>query len=89
MISGWGTVAGLITAFATLLTAIGGFFVAIRVLIPVKKQTEQIHTIVNQEKTDRMRFQTALIQTLEEHGIEVPVDQSTFDHQDKTEGTKS
>lgn len=68
----WGTIAGMITAGATLLTALGGLLLAIRVIMPT-------HKIVNQQRTDMVRFQTVLINTLKEHDIDVPQDQSTLD----------
>jgi hypothetical protein len=72
----WGSVVGSVTAFATMLTALGGFLVAIRVLIPTRKQIQAVHTIVNQQKTDMERYQRALVAALSEHGITIPVDQS-------------
>lgn len=68
----WGTIAGMITAFATLLTAIGGLLLAVKVIMPT-------HKIVNQQRTDMIRFTTVLKRTLTEHGIEIPEDQSTLD----------
>ncbi len=70
------SVAGVITAFATLLTAVGGLIVALKVIIPQRRETASIHKIVNQQRTDMLRFQRALIETLQAHGIKVPVDQS-------------
>ncbi len=72
----WGTVAGTLTAFATVITALGGLFVAIKVLIPTKKQIVQVHDIVNQQRTDMLNYQRALENVLKLHGIEVPADQS-------------
>jgi hypothetical protein len=68
--------AGVITALATLVTALGGFVVAIKVLVPNRRDTQEIHKIVNQQRTDMLRFQRALIKTLVEHGVKVPEDQS-------------
>lgn len=65
----WGSIAGMITAFATLVTAAGGFLLAIKVIMPT-------HKIVNQQRTDMINFQTVLINTLKEHGIKIPEDQS-------------
>ena len=67
-----GTLAGVVTAVATLLTAIGGLLLAIKVIMPT-------HKIVNQQRTDMIRFQTVLIRTLIAHGIAVPEDQSKLD----------
>lgn len=65
----WGTIAGMITALATLATAIGGLLLAIKVIMPT-------HKIVNQQRTDMLRFQTALINALNANGIPIPEDQS-------------
>jgi hypothetical protein len=77
------SVAGVITAVATIITALGGFVLAIGVLLPIlretreqKKQINQVHTIVNQQRTDMMRYQRTLVHTLKNAGIEVPLDQS-------------
>jgi len=67
-----GTVAGLVTAVASLATALGGLLLAIKVIMPT-------HKIVNQQRTDMLRFQTALINTLTLHGIDIPEDQSRLD----------
>ena len=69
-------IAEIITAIATALTALGGLLLAAKVLIPTKRVAEEVHHMINQEKTDRLRFQAALIQKLNEAGIEIPVDQS-------------
>jgi hypothetical protein len=39
----WGTIAGVLTAFATLLTAAGGLIVSIKVLIPNFKTNKETH----------------------------------------------
>jgi hypothetical protein len=67
-----GTVAGLVTAVASLTTAFGGLLLAIKVIMPT-------HKIVNQQRTDMLRFQTVLINTLTLHGIDIPPDQSKLD----------
>jgi flagellar motor component MotA len=67
-----GTLAGVVTAVATLITAFGGLLLAIKVIMPT-------HKIVNQQRTDMLRFQTVLIRTLIAHGIDVPEDQSRLD----------
>ena len=64
----WGTVAGMVTAVATMVTAIGGIYLGRRV--------QEVHKIVNQQHTDMQNFQTVLINTLKAHGITVPEDQS-------------
>jgi len=77
------TVAGIITASATVLIALGGLVTAITVLIPILRQSrktheqvEQVHTLVNQQRTDSLRYQVALIEALRAHQIDVPIDQS-------------
>lgn len=89
----WGTVAGTLTAVATLITALGGLVVTLKVLVPnfrtnketraraeeINTQACEIHKIVNQQRTDMLRFQAALIKTLKAHDIDVPDDQSKVD----------
>lgn len=70
------SVAGVITAVATVLIALGGVITAVGVLIPILRVTRSTHKIVNQEKTNRDNFNRALIRALNANGIEVPVDQS-------------
>lgn len=70
------SVAGIITACATALIALGGVITAVGVLLPILRGTREIHKIVNQDKTDRDNFNRALIRALNEAGITVPVDQS-------------
>jgi hypothetical protein len=38
-----------------------------------------VHKIVNQQRTDMLRYQRALIVALKAHGVEVPDDQSTLE----------
>lgn len=64
-----GSIAVIVTAVAALITAVGGFILAMKVLVPT-------HKLVNQQRTDMLRFQGALIKTLELHGIAIPEDQS-------------
>jgi len=70
------TGAGIITAIATVITALGGLILAFSVLLPILKQVKQVHTIVNQQRTDQQRYNIALVELLKKHGIEVPIDQS-------------
>ncbi len=70
------SVAGIITAVATVLIALGGVITAVSVLLPILRGTREIHTIVNQQRTDMENFQRALIRALVDAGIPVPVDQS-------------
>ena len=80
------TLAGIITAFASVLTALGLLVTAITVLIPILRGTRknskdigEVHKIVNQQRTDAKNYQRALVRALEAHGIDVPVDQSVED----------
>jgi len=73
------TIAGIITAFATLITAVGGLIVAIKVLVPNFRETRKIHTLVNKQYTDVQQFNKALISALVKAGIDVPEDQSKLE----------
>jgi hypothetical protein len=77
------SLAGIIGAAAGVFTAFGGLIVAVTLLLPVLRNTrknitkiDEVHTMVNQQRTDSQRYQVALIQVLKQHGISVPVDQS-------------
>ena len=70
------SVTGIITAFATVITALGGLLLAVAVLLPLLRETRSVHKIVNQQRTDMMRYQRALLALLKAHNIEPPVDQS-------------
>ena len=77
------TLAGVITAIASVLTALGLVITAITVLIPILRNGRknsrlitEVHVIVNQQRTDALNYQRALIRALEAKGIDVPVDQS-------------
>ena len=77
--SGSNTTANIITAVAACFTAIGGVIGGTVLLITTlrtKATVTAVKTIVNQEKTDRLRFQEALIRALVAGGVEVPIDQS-------------
>jgi len=71
--------AGVITAIATVITALGGLVVALGLLVPTLRATRATHQIVNQQRTDMLRYQTALVTALESGGIDVPYDQSRAD----------
>ena len=71
--------AGLVTAVAVLITAVTGLITARRVerkVDLVHKTGEDNHKMLNQESTDRMNFQRALIRTIRAGGLDVPIDQS-------------
>jgi hypothetical protein len=81
------SIAGIITAVATVLTAAGGLFLALAVFLPTMRKTreiaeasraaiDEVHVIVNQQRTDAQRYQRALIAALNRAGVEVPADQS-------------
>lgn len=77
------TAAGIVTAITTSMIAVGGLITAIGVLIPILRQTREtkttvteVHTIVNQQKTDMQRYQRALVAALHEAGVAIPDDQS-------------
>lgn len=68
--------AGIVTAFGTWFTGIALILTALALLIPILRQTKQIHTIVNQAATDSKNYQAALVRALTAAGIDVPIDQS-------------
>jgi hypothetical protein len=73
------SMAGVITASASAFTAIALVITAVTGLIrsyKVEGKVDKVHKIVNQERTDRMNYQRALIRALEDKGVTVPVDQS-------------
>jgi uncharacterized membrane protein len=77
------SVAGIFTAGASALTALTLLFAALPALIKVIREQrrnstkiDEVHVIVNQQKTDMTRYQEALIRALDLHGIDVPIDQS-------------
>lgn len=74
------SVAGVITAVATVLTAAGGLFLALAVFLPALRKTqrdvEKVHVIVNQQRTDAKRYQERLIEALHSAGVPVPTDSS-------------
>lgn len=70
------TTANVITAIAATITALGGLVVAVGLLLPTLRGVRQVHTIVNQQRTDMQRYNIALAEALKRAGIEVPIDQS-------------
>ena len=71
-----GSYSGIVTAIATVITALGGLILAFAVIIPILRNVKQVHTIVNQQQTDLKNYQAALIRALHDAGIKVPLDQS-------------
>ena len=77
------TLAGIITAAASVLTSVGLIVSAVSVLVPILRTTRQtktavqeVHIIVNQQRTDLVNYQRALVKALVAAGIDVPDDQS-------------
>jgi hypothetical protein len=72
--------AGIITASATVLIAVGGIISALTLFLPALRRTEhkvdEVHMLVNQRFTDMERYQRALVKLLKDKGIAVPDDQS-------------
>jgi hypothetical protein len=82
--------AAIVTAFATLFVAISGVIAALTLFLPVlrlsrtnakkidnvESKVDGVHVIVNQQRTDQLNYQRALIRALQDQGIAVPVDQS-------------
>jgi hypothetical protein len=60
----------MITAIATMVTAVGGIY--------LNRRVKDVHKIVNQQRTDMLQYQKALIAALAAAGIDVPTDQSTL-----------
>jgi hypothetical protein len=67
-----GEIALLATAAAAVITAVGGLLVAIK----TARGVGQVHTMVNQQRTDMMRYQADLIAAVRAAGGVVPADQS-------------
>ena len=67
---------GIITAVASVITALGGLLVSVTVLVPLLRTARQTHEIVNQQRTDMSVYQRDLKRALDEAGVEVPDDQS-------------
>lgn len=77
------TFAGIITATASVITALALLFAALPALIKVLRRTKEtreaiaeVHVIVNQQRTDLTNYQAALIRALKAASVEVPLDQS-------------
>jgi hypothetical protein len=70
------SVAGIIAAVGTLITSVTLLAGAVPLLIKAIRDLRSVHQIVNQQRTDMQRYQRALVASLKEHGIDIPVDQS-------------
>lgn len=76
------TFAGIITAIASLFTAVSlviGALIAWKKATHVESKVDEVHKIVNQQRTDAQNYQRALIRALEANGVDVPKDQSETD----------
>jgi hypothetical protein len=72
-------VPGIISAVAAVFTAVALVITAIAGLMGVRRagrKIDAVHTIVNQQHTDLVNYQRALVRALEAQGVPVPVDQS-------------
>jgi hypothetical protein len=69
-------IALIITAVASVITALGGLVVSVAILIPMLRTARQTHEIVNQQRTDMTVYQRDLKRALNEAGVEIPDDQS-------------
>jgi hypothetical protein len=73
------TLAGVISAVAGVITALSLLIASAAAYVKAKSLTEkvdEVHKIVNQQRTDMMRYQAALIKALKGAGVDVPDDQS-------------
>lgn len=66
------SVTGLVTAVGALVAAVGGMFVSVALL----RTTKSTHNIVNQQRTDMLRYQDVLTHCLADAGLRVPDDTS-------------
>jgi hypothetical protein len=84
------TLVSIISAVAAVFTAIGLVITAIaglrrsqlteRKIDRADSKIAEVHVIVNQQRTDAMNYQRALIAALAKAGVEVPADQSVDPH---------
>lgn len=63
-------IAVIITALATLISAIAGAVVILR------RDVKAVHKIVNQQRTDMLAYQSDLKMALRHAGIDIPKDKS-------------
>ena len=77
------TLVSIITATATFITAVTALFAVLPAVLKLRaevkagrKEVGDVHKIVNQQRTDMMRYERALVLALKRAGVEVPVDQS-------------
>lgn len=75
------TLVGIITAMGTMITAVALVITALaayRRSKIVESKIDQVHIIVNQQRTDAQNYQRALIAALNNAGVAVPDDQSAI-----------
>lgn len=72
-----------ITAVSALLTAVSLIIVAVAGLIPLLRRTKrietaamEIHVMVNQQRTNLVNYQSALLRAMTAAGVTIPEDQS-------------
>lgn len=73
------TVVGIITAIGSVCTALALVITALAALNRSKRvegKIDQVHIIVNQQRTDAANYQRALVRALQDAGVAVPTDQS-------------
>lgn len=84
------SIVGVVTALATLVTAFSVLVGALPALLKLRREVlaqradvnharsevQEVHKIVNQQRTDMVRYERALVAALKRAGVEVPVDQS-------------
>jgi len=77
------SVAGILTAIGSGFTGLSLTITAVAGLRPLLKKAKQVeikvddvHRIVNQQRTDMMNYQAALMEAMKQAGVDIPVDQS-------------
>lgn len=71
-------IAAVIASVGTLISSGVGAYVLLarREIRDVRRDVRQVHTIVNQQRTDAANYTAVLIAALREKGIDVPDDES-------------
>jgi hypothetical protein len=75
IVSAFGILGLLLTGFAALITALATRRTSLR----TEHKVDEVHTMVNQQRTDAQNYQRALIKALQAAGVAVPDDQSAAD----------
>lgn len=70
-------IALIITATGTAITAVGGVVIAVMAK-KTSVATQEVHTMVNQQRTDAKRYEITLIKAMKAAGIDIPDDQSLY-----------